>query len=89
MRTLYLQCTGDDFEAATKQLCAFCDQLCGLTIRQCAEVNGGRRALKRMVRGLEELRNAGRLPEELKSTLKRLFDAYVRVSEAMLTVIDY
>lgn len=35
------------------QNCVFCDRVCGLTVRVCAETNGSRKQLKQRIRALE------------------------------------
>lgn len=37
------------------QTCVFCDKVCGLTVRQCAEQNGSRKLLKHKIRTLETI----------------------------------
>lgn len=34
--------------------CAFCDELCGRTIRQCVEANGTRKDLKQKIRQVDD-----------------------------------
>lgn len=50
-RLLHAQETGVD--PSKVQNCVFCDKVCGLTVRACAEANGSRKMLKHKIRTLE------------------------------------
>lgn len=50
-RLLHAQETGVD--PSKVQSCVFCDKVCGLTVRECAEKNGSRKLLKHKIRTLE------------------------------------
>ena len=64
-------------------LCALCRTVCGRTIRQCAEMHGGRKVLKDEIKRLEAARQGGDLDEDqfaiVKDNVAELYDTYLKV----------
>ena len=69
----------------TKKLCAFCGTVCGLSIRQCVEDKGGRKALKDKIRMLEAKRVQDNATDT-GTTLNELFQCYLTVGGESLTL---
>lgn len=63
--------------------CAFCSQMCGRDLKSCAEANGGRKALKTLIRSLE---TPGPEPpgQALDARLDLLYTCYTAVSWFLL-----
>jgi hypothetical protein len=76
----------------TPESCPFCDAPCGRTSRECAEGNGGRKALKDLIRALDKEREHGEVvsPERLKRReirMGKLYDCYQAVSAVDLQML--
>lgn len=65
-------------KAQSSQVCAFCQKRCGQPdIRSCAEMSGGRPALKKAIRQMNEDLERGIRDD---ARLNRLYEAYQNVS---------
>jgi hypothetical protein len=66
--------TATGASASEEALCAFCQEMCGLSTRACAEAHGGRPALKRLIRQLsdEEGDESTERSEELYAVYKNV-----------------
>jgi hypothetical protein len=58
-------------------LCAFCQKACGRNLKRCAEENGGRKAVKALLRSMDNDDDA----DEERS--ERLFELYKSVSSRL------
>ena len=84
LRSLYDQSTTavNTPRSSQSHPCAFCETACGRTIRSCAELNGGRKALKGKIKELENARMAARTEGEAsraKALVEELYDSYLKV----------
>ena len=65
-------------QSSSIKQCGFCGRVCGRTLRQCAEMNGGRKALKEKIRQVEAVRHK---QNGDTSEVNALFQCYLQVSE--------
>ncbi|KAK6908023.1 hypothetical protein I203_102024 [Kwoniella mangroviensis CBS 8507] len=57
-------------------ICPFCEAYCGMTIRDCVERNGGRKALKMKIRGCEDKIQGGDGSRGIRDIQQALYSVY-------------